>query len=295
MIEYHIGVDGGGTGTRVRVARSDGTPLGEGTAGPSGLLHGIANAWNAVEQAVAQACGNAGIAVPPRAQCAIGLGLAGVHNKEWAAQFVAANPGYAVVALGTDAYTTLLGAHEGQPGAIIALGTGSVGEILYADGTRREVGGWGFPAGDEAGGAWIGLAAVNHVQHVIDGRARPSAFADAVIAACGGSGVADRDSVQTWLGGATQTKYAQVARIVLAHASTDDKARAIMLDAGRHVALIAAALDPAGVLPIALCGGLGEAMPPYLSAALRDRLTAPRGDSASGALRLIRQQLAQQP
>ncbi|QGZ41641.1 glucosamine kinase [Pseudoduganella flava] len=295
MIEYHIGVDGGGTGTRVRFARSDGTPLGEGGAGPSGLMHGIANAWAAVDQAIAQACGNAGIGVPPRDRCAIGLGLAGVHNKEWAAQFVAANPGYAAVALETDASTTLLGAHEGRPGAIIALGTGSVGEIMYADGTRREVGGWGFPAGDEAGGAWIGLAAVNHVQHVIDGRARGSAFADAVIKACGGSGVTDRDSVQSWLAGATQTKFAQIARQVLAHAETDDKARAIMLDAGRHVALIADALDPTGMLPIALCGGLGEVMPPYLPAALRERILAPRGDSASGALRLIRQHLAHQP
>lgn len=295
MIEYHIGVDGGGTGTRVRIERCDGTPLGEGGAGPSGLLHGIANAWNAVEQAVAQACGTAGIAVPPRAACAIGLGLAGVHNKEWAAQFVAANPGYANVALGTDAYTTLLGAHDGRPGAIIALGTGSVGEILFEDGTRREVGGWGFPAGDEAGGAWIGMAAINHVQHVIDGRARGSAFAEAVIAACGGSGIEDRDSVQSWLAGATQTRYAQIARQVLAHAATDDKARAIMLDAGRHVGLIAAALDPTGTLPIALCGGLGEVMPPFLPAALRDRIVAPRGDSASGGLRLIRQQLAHQP
>jgi glucosamine kinase len=28
---------------------------------------------------------------------AIGLGLAGVHNKQWAQEFVAANPGYAAL------------------------------------------------------------------------------------------------------------------------------------------------------------------------------------------------------
>ncbi|MFZ3287574.1 MAG: ATPase, partial [Telluria sp.] len=44
MIEYLIGVDGGGTGTRVRLARADGTELAQGSGGPSGLAHGIGNA-----------------------------------------------------------------------------------------------------------------------------------------------------------------------------------------------------------------------------------------------------------
>src|SRR6185295_1631452 len=103
MIEFLIGVDGGGSGTRVRLARADGTQLAEGSAGPSGLLHGIKNAWAAVEDAMAQAFAAAGIKQPPREEIAIGLGLAGVHNREWAANFVTANPGYAAVALETDA------------------------------------------------------------------------------------------------------------------------------------------------------------------------------------------------
>jgi glucosamine kinase len=289
MIEYLIGVDGGGSGTRVRVIDAAGTPVGEGSAGPSALLHGIGNAWQAVEQAAAEAFGKAGIAIPERARIAIGLGLAGVHNRQWAASFIATNPGYAAVALETDAYTTVLGAHDGAPGAIIALGTGSVGEILCADGSRREVGGWGFPSGDEAGGAWIGLRAINHVQHVIDGRARGGAFADALIAACGG----DRDGIQDWLAGATQTGYAQLARIVLQHTGSDDTAREILLAAGRQVALIAAALDATHTLPIALCGGLGEPMRPYLPLDLLERIVSPQGDSAAGALRLVRQHLAE--
>ncbi|TWI65311.1 glucosamine kinase [Pseudoduganella lurida] len=288
MIEFLIGVDGGGSGTRVRVAEAGGALVAEGSAGPSALLHGIGNAWNAVEQAVAGAFARAGTALPERARLAIGLGLAGVHNRQWAAQFIAANPGYAAVALETDAYTTVLGAHDGAPGAIIALGTGSVGEILCADGSRREVGGWGFPSGDEAGGAWIGLRAINHVQHVIDGRARGGAFADALIAACGG----DRDGIQAWLANASQTRYAQLARIVLAHAGSNDTARDMLLEAGRQVALIAAALDNTGTLPIALCGGLGEPMRPFLPLELLERIVSPQGDSAAGALRLVRQHLA---
>ncbi|WP_342120326.1 BadF/BadG/BcrA/BcrD ATPase family protein [Pseudoduganella sp. OTU4001] len=287
MIEFLIGVDGGGSGTRVRLARADGQLLGEGQAGPSGLLHGIKNAWAAVEEAIGRAFEAAGLAPAPRAVIAVGLGLAGVHNKQWAANFVAANPGYAAVALETDAFTTVLGAHEGQPGAIIALGTGSVGEILHADGTRHEVGGWGFPAGDEASGAWIGLKAINHIQQVLDARMPGSAFADAVIEACGGN----RDRIQVWLANASQTNYAQLARLVLQHAGSNAVAHGILSEAGQQVALIAHGLDPSGTLPIALCGGLGEPMRAYLPPALLQRIVPPKGDSAAGGLRLIQQHL----
>ena len=170
MIEYLIGVDGGGSGTRVRLARAGATDgldlatLAEGFAGPSALSQGTASAWQAIGTAVAQAFAAAGVTPPPLDRIAIGLGLAGVHNKSWAGEFVEANPGYQAVALNNDGYTTLLGAHGGKPGAIIALGTGSVGYALLADGTHREVGGWGFPSGDEGSGAWIGLGAANYVQ-----------------------------------------------------------------------------------------------------------------------------------
>jgi len=283
MIEFFIGVDGGGSGTRVRLARADGVQIAEAASGPSGLMHGIAQAWAAIDDAAAQAFRAAGLDFPDPARIAIGLGLAGVHNKQWAAEFVAANPGYAQVELESDGHTTVLGAHQGRPGAIIALGTGSVGEIKLADGRHVEVSGWGFPAGDEASGAWMGLRAINHVQQVLDGRRLANAFARDVADACGG----ERNAIQNWLAQATQTKYAQLARIVLQHGDSNDTARAILLDAGREVELMANALDASGTLPIALCGGLAAPLRPYLPAALLPRLVQPHGDSAAGALRLI--------
>jgi glucosamine kinase len=283
MIDFFIGVDGGGSGTRARLAGADGVEIAEGASGPSGLMHGIAQAWAAVEDAAALAFRAAGRDVPEKSRVAIGLGLAGVHNKQWAAEFVAANPGYARVALESDGHTTVLGAHQGQPGAIIALGTGSVGEIKLADGRHVEVGGWGFPAGDEASGAWMGLRAINHVQQVLDGRLAANLFATDVANACGGA----RDAIQRWLAQATQTNFAQLARIVLQHGDSDDTARAILLEAGRQVQLMANALDASATLPIALCGGLAAPLRPYLPAALLPRLVQPHGDSAAGALRLI--------
>jgi len=283
MIDYLIGVDGGGTNTRVRLAGRDGAELATGASGASGLRHGIDNAWRAVNAATSQAFAAIGIDAIPLQSCAIGLGLAGVHNKEWAAAFEAANPGYAALVLDTDGFSTLMGAHGGRPGAIVAIGTGSVGEALRLDGTRVEVGGWGFPAGDEASGAWMGLRALNHIEQVLDGRVDGGDFAHDVIAACGGN----RDAIQVWLGKATQTDYAGIARFVVAHGALDPVAGAILEQAGREVASIARALDPSETLPLSLCGGLGDTLRLYLPAETLARCSPPHGDSALGALRMI--------
>ena len=287
MHEYLIGVDGGGTGTRVRVERPDGTELGRGSAGPSGLLHGSAKAWAAVLEAVERAFAEAGVARPELSKMAVGLGLAGVHNKQWAADFAAQNPGFGAIDVETDAFCTLLGAHQGQPGAIVAIGTGSVGEVLLADGSRIEVGGWGFPCGDEASGAWLGLQAANHVQRTFDGRRQPSDFSRAVVAASGG----DRNGMFTWLASANQTTYAQLAPVVIKFAGQDDWARSFMIQAGKDIAEVAVALDPSGQLPIALCGGLATPMSDFLPENLRARVVKPHSDAAAGALQLIRQSL----
>ncbi len=137
MIEYLIGVDGGGTGTRVRLAGRDGSRTGAGKRRPlRPLATASPNAWTTILSAIGEACAVADIGSPPLSSMAIGLGLAGVHNKDWAAQFVAADPGFAALVLDTDGFSTLMGAHGGQPGAIVAIGTGSVGEAMRADGTQ---------------------------------------------------------------------------------------------------------------------------------------------------------------
>ncbi|MBR7799363.1 ATPase [Undibacterium sp. FT137W] len=286
QFQYLIGVDGGGTGTRVLLVDQNGRELARASAGPSGLMHGAAAAWKAILSAIEQAFKETGIVFPDLNKIAIGCGLAGVNNKQWAAEFVAANPGFAGLVVETDAGTTLLGAHQGQAGAIIALGTGSVGEVMELDGSRREVGGWGFPSSDEASGAWMGLRAINHVQHVLDGRSESDVFAEAVIDYCGGG----KDAVFAWLGGATQTKFAQLAPLVIDYAPSNSKARAILLEAGKEVEKMADALDPHGTMPIALCGGLADAIWSYLPEKLLPRVTKPKGDSAAGALILVKNQ-----
>jgi glucosamine kinase len=284
-IRYFVGIDGGGSGTRALLSTVDGTLLGAGVAGPSGLMHGAENAWASIMVALRQAFAAAALELPALDQIALACGLAGANNAPWAAAFQAQAPMFAELLLVSDALTTLYGAFQGEPGVIIALGTGSVGLALCADGTRREVGGWGFPSGDEASGAWLGLRALSHAQQVADGRRASDSLAQAVLAFCGGG----RVSLMRWGVQANQTAVAQLAPLVVHHAAEVPAAAQLMRAAGQEVAAMALALDEAQSMPIALCGGLAAAMQPYLPDSLLPRVIAPKADAAAGALLMAQQ------
>ncbi|PHV12258.1 BadF/BadG/BcrA/BcrD ATPase family protein [Chitinimonas sp. BJB300] len=284
--DFFIGVDGGGTGTRLLLADRDGQILSHATGGPSGLGLGVSAAWRAISHCAEQAFAHLGQTFNPT-HCAIGLGLAGVHNASWAQAFLAEAPSFPAIRLDNDGFTTLLGAHAGQPGVIVAVGTGSVGEAWFGGDNKRTVSGWGFPVGDEGSGAWIGLRAAQLAQKALDGRAMRGPLADAVITHFGGS----VDPAFIWLSQANQTTYAQLATLVLAYGQQDAAAATILALAGEEIAAIAHALDPDETLPFALCGGLAEALRPWLPTALVNRARQPLGDSATGALYLIRKHI----
>lgn len=280
-VRYLVGIDGGGTGTRVVLADAQGAELAQASGGASALALGIEAAWQSIEAAVTQAF--ASIARPlDWRECALGCGLAGVNNREWLAAFVSKAPELAALAVQSDAYTTLLGAHGGSAGVIVALGTGSIAAALDENGQCRVAGGYGFPSGDEASGAWLGLRAIVHAQHALDGRVSPDAFSEALLAQTGAS---DRDSLTVWCCGANQPAYAALAPTVLAYRS-HPVAAALLGQAGADIAQLVDALDPRGRLPVALCGGLGAPLADYVPASHRARLKPPVADSAHGAVQL---------
>ncbi|MFC5499510.1 BadF/BadG/BcrA/BcrD ATPase family protein [Caenimonas terrae] len=289
-MDFLIGVDGGGTATRAWLAGRDGAVIGRGLAGPSALGQGIAAAWIQVEQAIRGAFQDARLAVPSWRRCAVGAGLSGVSNRSWRDAFVERNIGFARLAAETDSFTMLLGAHGGRPGAIVAAGTGSIGEVLRPDGSRFTAGGWGFPVGDEGSGAWLGLHAVRVAQCAIDGRIAAGALARRVFAVCG----SDRDSVQAWCDQAGQFAYAQLAPAVFETEQTDPSAAHLLGHAVAALETIASAIDPDGVLPLAVCGSVGRQLAPRLAPALRARLVEPADGPAAGALALIRRLVDQE-
>ncbi|MBB5390003.1 MULTISPECIES: BadF/BadG/BcrA/BcrD ATPase family protein [unclassified Herbaspirillum] len=298
-IAWLAGVDGGGTKTLVRIAAADGRVLAEAAGPGSALRNGAGTAWRIIVPTIEQAFIHAGQAMPPLSQLAVGVGIAGYNVAQWAADFHAAAPAFGMLQAATDGITTLLGAHQGKPGAVIAVGTGTIGIAADIDGRQRMVDGWGFPSGDDASGAWMGMRAIHHTQHAIDGRAARGPLAEAVLAFCagelpaaaGGGERGERETVLAWLSQADQAAFARLARLVVAHAGGDDAARAIMQAAADEIELMAGALDPQQRLPLALCGGLAGALNGYLSSGLRQRVVAAAADAADGALLLARQAL----
>lgn len=282
-----IGVDGGGTGTRIALGDTNGVELARAAAGPSGLGLGIERAWQSIEEGCRAAFAQAGVAFD-WSQCVLGCGLAGVNNPDWLAPFRATAPPVAGLAVESDAYTTLLGAHGGAPGVVVALGTGSIAAVLGEDGQCRIAGGFGFPSGDEASGAWLGLRAIVWAQQALDARVPMDDFARSLLAHARAT---DRDSLIVWQCAANQTAYASLAPVVLAHREHPFVAR-LLAEAGVEIAKLITALDPSGNLPAALSGGLGQPLREWVPQAVRERLRAPLADSTTGALRLA--QLAAQ-
>ena len=288
QVRYLVGVDGGGTATRARVTLPDGTILGFATAGPSALGQGIEQAWANVLDAVDRAFHAAGIAAPDREACALGVGVAGAIVRSRYEQFLRAAPPFTRIALDSDAYATLLGAHRGRPGAAVVAGTGSAGEALRANGDRVALGGWGFPIGDEGSGAWLGLRAMRHAQHALDGRVESGPLVRAVFDTAGSS----REALLAWCERAGQHAYAGLAPLVFDASATDPWAMQLLDDAAASLEALAIALDPGGGLPLVVCGSVGQRLESRFTAATRSRLIEPAGDALDGALCLIRRTLA---
>ncbi len=284
---FLVGVDGGGTGTRVQLNDSNGAVLGLGRAGPSALGQGVGQAWTHVLQALQGAATQAGLGSIDPADCAIGLGLSGVTLLEQARAFIDAQPGFAFIALDSDGFTGVLGAHGGQPGAVLVSGTGSVGEALRRDGSRACVGGWGWAIGDEGSGAWLGRCAMQHAQRAFDGREAEGPLTTALIDRAGRS----REGLLAWCAAAGQQGYASLAPLVFEMAERDSLAAHLIDDAVRELESVVQALDPQADLPLVLAGSVAERLAAHFSEALRSRCVAAQGDAVAGALQLLQTSL----
>jgi len=286
-IRYVIGIDGGGTGTRARLTRADGEVLGFAEAGPSALGQGVQQAWKNVSQAIEGSFHAANVQAWQPAECAVGLGLAGAivpkHNRD----FMQVANRFGEIELANDGYTALLGAHGGGPGAIVAAGTGSIGEALRNDGAHVSVGGWGYPVGDEGSGAWLGMRAMREAQLASDGRGPAGPLVHAIRAVAGNS----REALLAWCERAGQHAYAALAPLVFDTEATDIRSAQLLNDAARAIDGIVLALDPDGRLPLVVTGSIGQRLQRRLAPSIRARLVEPAGDAVDGALRLIRARL----
>lgn len=278
-------VDGGGSKTQVALFDEQDRRLGLTMAGPTSLTLRGEQAWDIIVEAVQGLCGTVGLVPGDLSDMHFGIGLAGANDTAQRAHFIDGAPAVGALHVATDAYIAALGAHNGKPGAIVVVGTGSVGYCIEGSAGSRLVGGWGFPIGDEGSGAWLGRAALAQAIHVLEGRDEPHATGmhRALIGHCGGS----RDGILRWLHDASSTQYAELAPVVIDRAGSGDTAAVqLAIAAGIEIDALAQALDPNRQVPLSLVGGLAQPLTPYLPTQLRDWIQNPHDEPIAGALML---------
>lgn len=277
---YYLGVDAGGTRSRARLVDAAGRTIGTGEAGPANTRAGLATVAAALEDVGAQAIAAAGLDCASVATIRAGMGIAGINRTGMKAQIQALGFPYATVTLSSDSVIANLGAHGGDDGATLILGTGSVGLIRRGE-DSVSIGGYGFPISDEGSGAALGLSAIRHALRALDGRTRPTALSQAVTQ--GFDHAIPR--IVAWMDAATPGDYGRFAPLVFDHAEMGDEiALSIVRDAALHVERFVETIFARGATRCVLMGGVADRMKPWLRARIVDRLVDPIGDALDGAL-----------
>jgi glucosamine kinase len=278
-----LGVDGGGTQCRARLADARGSVLSEGLAGPANIRLGLEQSFSTVREAAGQCLRQAGLSWGDRSIIAC-LALAGASESDNLAEAHAYPHPFDRAILTNDARAACLGAHLGRDGGIVIVGTGSVGWAIVA-GKEIRVGGWGSPISDEGSGAWMGCEAVRRVLWAYDGRIGWTDFLRAIFQRFDG----DPHNIVRWMSAARPRDFGSLAPIVVEQAGRGDReARDLMQHAANHIDAIAARLCALGVSRLSLMGGLAKKVEPLLSDRVRRILVAPLGDALSGALHIAR-------
>jgi N-acetylglucosamine kinase-like BadF-type ATPase len=139
-----------------------------------------------------------------------------------------------------------IGAFAGGPGILILSGTGSMAWARDAAGRSYRVGGWGDAIGDEGSAHWIGRRILGLVSQSLDGRAEPTALADAVFEQLRIGRANPMDGLEGWVSQLhdPRSEIAALAPLATRLAATGDAGataivRAAAEELARHVTSIA--------------------------------------------------------
>jgi glucosamine kinase len=279
---WFIGVDGGATRCRARLRDAGGAVLAEAAGAAANIHVDWAEALGVLRGVIAEVLYKGGIEARKRPGVAVGFGLAGLNDAGDAAKIVSAFPDFGVVRAANDATTACIGAHGGADGGLVIAGTGSAAIARVA---QREtiVGGRGFALGDDGSGAHIGLDALRAATRASDGLGPASALTAEILEKFDGDVVA----LIRWARTAKPGDYGAYAPVVFRHAEESDPvALDIVASAARGVEALARRAVALGAARVALVGGVGEALRPYLDREIAALLTRPSYDAVDGAILL---------
>ncbi len=289
-MELYLGIDAGGTHSRARLVSGDGQVLGTGEGPAANTPRGLPQAFRAIEETCAQACAGAGLSAAEISTVHAGLGIAGLNRKGVLQGLKDHVFPFASIAFASDAAIANLGAHAGGDGAIVIVGTGSVGFGRVGERVFT-LGGYGFPVSDEGSGAELGLRAIRRALWARDGRIAHTPMTREVLERFHGSA----GEIVDWTASATPGDYGAFAPLVLDHAiAGDETAELIVQDSARRIDNMVRTLFDLGAPHCCLMGGVAARMRDWLAASVRARLREPLGDALDGGILLARRRAAQE-
>ena len=283
-MRYLLGIDAGGSKTRARLTDLEGKVLGEARAGPANARIGLESLHAALMSISRDAIAAARLDEGDMPLIAAGMGIAGISRPGMLQAACQLEFPFGAVSLESDAAIANLGAHLGEDGATLVLGTGSVAHIKIGK-VCIMIGGYGFPISDEGSGAALGLSAMRHALRALDGRTRRTPLSTAVTEQF------DHDTKLAikWMDEATPRDYAALAPMVMDYAERNDEiARSIVEDAVQHIERFIETIFDRGAPRCTLAGGLSQRLRPWLRERTAAKLSESKGDSLDGALILAR-------
>ncbi len=280
-IHYYVGVDGGGTKCSVHVYDDQGELLASAKGGPANIAQQPLQAQSSILEACSAAFKQAGIATDRFAKTTVCAGLAGANVaaakatlQQWAHPF-------AHVQVISDLHAAVYGAHAGQPGAVMIIGTGSCA-AGWSGHQLKQWGGHGFLLGDKGSGAWLGLRAVQHTLEVLDGVQPTSLLAQRVQQQLQ---LMSSHEIVTVLHQATAAQFAALAPLVIELAvAADPVAQELVTRAASYLDAIGQQARAYAGGRLVLVGGLAELLSERLSAGLQQQLGVAQHGPEWGAI-----------
>jgi glucosamine kinase len=309
--KLYLGVDGGGTNCRVRLADENLVTLAEVTNGRSNLqLEGGDPAYKAISDGTRDVFAKAGIDFSETANTFACFGMAGGRMHTARAAFAARPWPFAGVQVYDDIDIAHAGALGGQDGAVIIVGTGSAA-LAFVNGERFQCGGWGFPTGDQMSGAILGRELVRYAVEAHDGLVLSSPLTEAVITQLGG----DNQAVMTWafgteenvrivglngsvdhenlLIGRAPAEYGKFMHLLMSHYEKGDAVAQKLIELQlSYIDNYVNWFKARGAQKMAIVGGFGERLFPLLQKHYGDFVALPLYEPLRGAVILAKQNFA---
>ncbi|MFB9216554.1 BadF/BadG/BcrA/BcrD ATPase family protein [Vibrio sinaloensis] len=287
MITHLLAIDGGGSKTALRLTSLEpltADPFFTLTLGPSSLTQYGQQAIELLTKAIADCLKQHQLHAK---QVSIVIGVAGAGNYELKQQLQTALTRYPHCLITSDAHISLLGANLGKPINVIALGTGSVASQLLPNGESRTYGGWGFPIGDQGGGAWLGQQAIRALIYALEGH-KLSPLTTYLQSEVGKT----RSQIISWLNKASATEFAQFAPEIIGFSKQSCPDSQAILHQGRlNIDTLITKCCENNELDIAFLGSLSAYYQANLAEKWQPRVIQAKGDALDGATLLAKQQV----